>query len=232
MLCGTSCALNTLTGLVYHVLVTAPSQDPTFETSGRVNQKRRTRNAIVAAARGIIDRGESPTVAEAAAEALVSRTTAYRYFPTQESLLVELSVTMYVDEIEELLAQPLEGTEPDARMLEVVDVFNRHLLENEALWRTASRHYMDAWLAAYRAGNGPDTRLREGRRLRWISTILETLREQVPEPDLERLEAALCLVTGPEAITVLRDVCHLDPDQAVAVAHWAAQSLLNATRPT
>ena len=209
----------------------APSQDPTFETSGRVNQKRRTRSAIVAAARGIIDRGESPTVAQAAAEALVSRTTAYRYFPTQESLLVELSVTVYVDEIEELLALPLDGTEPDARMLEVIDVFNRHLLENETLWRTALRHYMDAWLAAHHAGKGPDTQLREGRRHRWISTILEPLREQVSEPDLERLEAALCLVTGPEAITVLRDICHLDADQAVAVAHWAAQTLLTATHP-
>ena len=42
------------------------------------------------------------------------------------------------------------------------------------------------------------------------------------------LEAALCLVMGGEAFTVLHDVCQLDPDEAIAVANWAAQTLLTA----
>ena len=37
--------------------------------------------------------GITPTVAQAVEFALVLWTTAYRYFPTQESLLLELSVT-------------------------------------------------------------------------------------------------------------------------------------------
>ena len=36
----------------------------------------------------IAENGAAPTVAEAAAAALISRTTAYRYFPNQTSLLV------------------------------------------------------------------------------------------------------------------------------------------------
>ncbi len=56
----------------------------------RVNQKRRTRAAIVTAAKDLIEQRATPTVAQAAEAALVSRTTAYRYFPTQESLLVEV----------------------------------------------------------------------------------------------------------------------------------------------
>src|SRR2546425_8992680 len=59
-----------------------------YELSGRTRQKQRTRIALVTAARELVARGETPTVDEAAASASVSRTTAYRYFPNQRSLLV------------------------------------------------------------------------------------------------------------------------------------------------
>ena len=63
-----------------------------WQREGRVNQKRRTRAAILAAAVELLKRGKSPTVAEVADAALVSRATAYRYFPTQEYLLFEAAL--------------------------------------------------------------------------------------------------------------------------------------------
>src|SRR4029079_4853081 len=54
---------------------------------GRTNQKLRTRNALIAAARELVAQGGSPTVEDAAAAASISRTTAYRYFRTQAELL-------------------------------------------------------------------------------------------------------------------------------------------------
>src|SRR5438105_15805173 len=57
----------------------------------RANQKKRTRAAIVQAASDLLREGTPPTVAEAAERALVSRATAYRYFPTQELLLLEVA---------------------------------------------------------------------------------------------------------------------------------------------
>ena len=206
----------------------ARSQDLSVASSGRVNQKRRTRAAIVAAAQAILDRGDTPTVAQVADEALMTRTTVYRYFPTQESLLVELSVTASVAKVEKLLATPLDGTTPEERVLELVAELNRYVAANEALFRTAQRHYLDTWLAAERAGDGHDQQLRAGRRHQWIASTLAPLRDTVPAADLRRLEAALCLVMGGEAFTVLRDVCNLDPDEAIAVASWAAHALLAA----
>jgi AcrR family transcriptional regulator len=209
--------------------VAAESQDPYVEASGRVNQKRRTRAAIVAAARAILDRGETPTVAQVAEEAQMTRTTVYRYFPDQESLLVELSVSIGVDEdFAELLARPLDGVTPQTRLLEVIDALNSYVAANEKLYRTAQRHYLDTWLAAERAGPRDGPQVRQGRRLRWISATLAPLRETMPDADFQRLEAALCLVTGGEAFTVLRDICGLEADEAMAVAHWAAQALLTA----
>ena len=147
-------------GLVYHKRMNVRRQELPPDSSGRVNQKRRTRTAIIAAAQAIVERGETPTVAQAANDALVSRTTAYRYFPTQESLLLELSINIDVREVEDLAAQPLDGTRPEDRLLEFVDLFNRHVLANERLYRTGTRHYMDMWLAAERIGRRPPVHAR------------------------------------------------------------------------
>ena len=59
-----------------------------YEQIGRVNQKARTREALIAAARDLLARGVLPTMEGAAAAAAISRTTAYRYFPTTRALLV------------------------------------------------------------------------------------------------------------------------------------------------
>src|SRR5438874_13639891 len=59
-----------------------------YELSGRTRQKQRTRGALVAAARELVTRGQTPTVDAAATIASISRTTAYRYFPNQRALLV------------------------------------------------------------------------------------------------------------------------------------------------
>src|SRR5262245_52056585 len=59
-----------------------------YETTGRVQQKSRTYQALLDAARELLAEGLTPTVEEAAQRASVSRTTAYRYFPNQRSLLV------------------------------------------------------------------------------------------------------------------------------------------------
>jgi hypothetical protein len=58
-----------------------------YEKTGRQMQKRRTREALVSAARELVAEGEAPTVERAAAAAGISRTTAYRYFTNQHSLL-------------------------------------------------------------------------------------------------------------------------------------------------
>ena len=58
----------------------------------RVQQKGRTRQALLSAAVQLVTSGARPTVAEVADAASVSRRTAYRYFPTQEQMLVEAAL--------------------------------------------------------------------------------------------------------------------------------------------
>src|SRR6201987_146926 len=56
---------------------------------GRINQKRRTRTAIIAACQQLIGAGADINMPAVARAALVSEPTAYRYFPDLASLLEE-----------------------------------------------------------------------------------------------------------------------------------------------
>lgn len=193
--------------------------------SGRVNQKRRTRAAITGAARELLAQGVAPTVAQAAEVAGVSRTTAYRYFPTQDALLIEVAVVSSVDEIDEMSEQPLGDEDAEERLRKVLGTFNRSLLEDETRHRTALRLYLDLWLASSAEGVESPV-VRQGHRRQWISRSLGTLDDQLSAKQRRRLAAALALVTGIEAIVTLRDVCQLDADEALEVTDWAIHALI------
>src|SRR5204862_8167427 len=126
-----------------------------------------------------------------------------------------------VDDIEELVARPTGDAGAAARAVEVLDLLNRHVLADEARYRTVLRLYLDLWLAA--VANGDEAPIvRVGRRRRWLDDSLAPLRDEIGDDALRRLVAGLSLLAGGEAMFVLRDVCQLAPDDALAVSKWAA----------
>jgi hypothetical protein len=140
---------------------------------------------------------------------------------------MELSVSVSVDDMEDLVAGLPDDASSEARVVDLASAYLRHTFENEVLYRTVVRHYMDTWLAAEAAGEGHEQPVREGRRRRWIDTALGP-RGAMSSKERKRLETALCLVIGSEAFLTLRDVCQLDEDEAVAVSRWAVSALVAA----
>ena len=195
----------------------------------RANQKARTREAIVEAAQQLHRRGITPTVAQAAELARVSRATAYRYFPTQEALIVEVTgITPRVLEVDKLL-ENLTTEDVETRLLQLQETFGPIVLAEEAQFRTALRVYQDTWLRSERNGdnkNGPA--VREGRRMRWLDKVLEPLHDDLPEEQKRRLRAALALTMGIDSIATMKDVCGLEDQEALAVLRWVAIVLLRA----
>jgi hypothetical protein len=104
-----------------------------YEHGGRSAQKARTREALVVAARDLIAGGATPTVDAAAAAASISRTTAYRYFPSQRALLVAAHP--------EVATRSLLPEDPPAdvvaRLDSVVRNFTAMIIDTEA-WRVSS----------------------------------------------------------------------------------------------
>lgn len=190
------------------------------------NQRSRTRAAIIEAATALMREGRPPTVTEAAERALVSRATAYRYFPTQESLLLDVAnVEALVKPVEELVASfPTE--DPAQRLAALVGTFTQAMLSDETLIRTGVRVYMDTWLANQR--DGSHIPVRAGRRMRYIDEVLRPLGERLGEPGRKRLRSALAVILGTEAVIAMKDSAGLDDDEEiVATLEWAAGALLH-----
>ena len=189
------------------------------------NQRNRTRAAIIEAATALLREGRPPTVAEAAERALVSRATAYRYFPTQESLLLDVAnVEALMKPVEDLVAS-FPTDDAAQRLAVLVRTMTPALLSDEALIRTGERIYMDTWLANQPDGN--HIPVRAGRRMRYIDEALRPLGERLGEPARKRLRCALALALGTHAVIAMKDSAGLDDDnEIVATLEWAAGALL------
>lgn len=192
-------------------------------------QKRRTRTALLAAAARLIAGGPTPSVAEVADAADVSRRTAYRYFPTQDQLLVEAALETLRPEVETALAAALShGAAPltdvaqaEARLDAAVTVMHRLALENEPLLRTMIR------LTAGRTGHALPPR--GYRRVEWLTSAVAPVKPRLGRQRFERLVSALTSCVGMDSLFLLQDTRGLSAPAAERVTRWAARALLAAS---
>ena len=117
--------------------------------SGRPNQKTRTRKDLLQAASRLMKQGRTPTLEEVAEEALVSRATAYRYFPSVEALLVEAAVDVAVPEPAELFRDDA-SRDPVARLQRVETALYDMILANEPPLRTMLAHTIQQGMSGRR----------------------------------------------------------------------------------
>lgn len=191
-------------------------------TSGRANQKRRTRKALLEAAAWLMKDGRRPSFDEVAEEALVSRATAYRYFTGIEPLLLEASLDIAMPG-PELFARDSSDNVAD-RVIRAEAAVARMVKSNE----TALRMMMVNALQASLVGDSVSVPARQNRRTPLIEAALAPLRRSLEPAAVERLAQALALVVGTEAHLVFRDVLQLDDEQAGAVKRWMIAALVEA----
>jgi AcrR family transcriptional regulator len=205
---------------------------PARASNERVQQKGRTRRALLAAAVELVTAGAQPTVAEVADAADVSRRTAYRYFPTQEQMLVEAAL----EGVRGIMSQAIEGSHgarPDienveARLDRAVKALQQSAVANEQLLRTMIRLTISSPPVAS-APADPPVRKRGYRRIEWIALALAPVKKKLGKRRYERLVSALAMCMGIEALIVLRDLRGLRASEAEEVSRWAARALLRAS---
>ena len=184
---------------------------------GRTGQKRRTFDALVAAARQLVANGATPSVDDAALVAGVARSTAYRYFPRQRELLAaahpETGATSLLPE-----NPPADVAE---RLDAVVTQFTRMILETEAQQRTMLRLSLEQTVEERRS-----LPLRQGRAIMWIAEALSPLQGKMTETGIHRLVLAIRSATGIESLVWLTDIAGLSREEAVASQRWTASALL------
>lgn len=188
-----------------------------YESTGRLNQKARTRAALLEAARELVKQGLAPSVEDAAAAASISRATAFRYFPNQRSLLVaaypEVEVTSFLDAD--------APADPEARLDAVLDRAMDILFGSEAAYRAMLKFSLEP-----NPADRGDLALRQGLRLAWIEDALEPVRERLTDHAFRRLVHALASIIWIEAVVVLEDLVGLSREEIIDVIRWSARSLL------
>ncbi len=192
-----------------------------YQQTGRVQQKARTLEALIAATRALLASGVTPTVAEAAESALVSRTTAYRYFPTQHALLL----AAYPEIGEDSVLGDHPPDDVDSRFEIVLTEMARQVTENGAPLRAMLKLSLDG------STERDPPLLRRGRRRAWVADALSPLREKMNDDHFDRLVLAITAATGIEVFVWLTDIARLEPDEALGVMRFSARTLLDTAQP-
>jgi AcrR family transcriptional regulator len=193
---------------------------------GRVNQKARTRAAIVDACRDLVRSGAEVTMPEVARRAMVSEATAYRYFPDLISLLREALEGTWPDPAE-ALAPVAQSADPAVRVAFACEYLLRGVHAYQGAVRAMISHTIVAPAAA---------RTRPGIRFGLIDHALAPFeagaspagRPALAPEALASLKQDLAIVVSAEAFFVLTDLCGLAPDDAIGRAARTAATLTSA----
>jgi AcrR family transcriptional regulator len=202
----------------------------TGDDTGRVNQKKRTRMAIIEACREIIRSGTPVAMPDVAKAALVSEATAYRYFPDLAALLNEALAGLWLSPAEAL--GPVAGS---ADPVERIAVACEFLLRGVLTYSGAVRAMIAATITR------PElAATRPGFRFGLIDEALAPLGDPGAATDpaeLAQLRKDLVAVVSAEALFVLTDLAGLAPEEAIASLVRTATTLTqcattqSATRP-
>jgi AcrR family transcriptional regulator len=191
-------------------------------TAGRVNQKLRTRVAIVQAAAELSRTGREVTMPEVARAALVSEATAYRYFPDLVSLLRE-AIGGQLPAAGEGLAAVADSDDPVERIAAATEFLLRHVLDRQGVVRALiAATLIRPAQAAARPG------LRFGLIDDALSPLEETVAAAARPAALTQLKRDLAVVVSAEALFSLTDLYGLDPEDAIASIVHTATTLTRA----
>ncbi|MES2896511.1 MAG: helix-turn-helix domain-containing protein [Pseudomonadota bacterium] len=196
------------------------------EKPGRPNQKQRTRKDLLDAAARLMKQGRKAGLEEIAEEALVSRATAYRYFPSVEALLLEAALHVALPQPGALFPDGAPA-DPVARLDRVEAAMHEMMAANEAPLRMLLANTLQAGLKGDAATDLP---ARQNRRTPLIEAALAPARDEFDPKALELLAPALALIIGTEAMVVFKDVLRLDERQSRKVTRWAIRALVAAAK--
>jgi AcrR family transcriptional regulator len=190
----------------------------------RRNQRLRTRKDLLLAAARLLKAGKTPTMDDVAEEALVSRATAYRYFPSLERLLVEAPLDDAMPDPRALFAGDSTMSAED-RVDKAEAALHAMICRNEAQLRVMLAHSLMQTTATNGASPTP---IRQNRRTPLIEAALAPVRDQLDNTSYKRLCAALAMVFGTESMLVFRDVLSVSDQEARKVKSWAVRALVRA----
>jgi AcrR family transcriptional regulator len=182
------------------------------------------RKIMLDAAMRLMQDGLIPSVSDVAGAAQVSRAPAYRYFPSQASL-----IQASVDEaLGPILAWKSESQDAEERVSQLVNFAYPRMETYEATLKAALRLALDQWARKHAGTLGGEAPMVRGNRIAVLNSAVAPLKGRLNRQDFDRLTQALSLIFGTEAFVVLKDIWGLDRKRAQEVALWTCHALIEA----
>jgi AcrR family transcriptional regulator len=188
--------------------------------------RRRTFRLLREAARELFRNGGPLTVPAVAERAGVSRATAYRYFPSNDAVVLHATMSLADNPLEDAeWSTPADMSPSDlrTRAADLVKATAAWAFEHETELRTMLRLSLDP------ERNELRNRRALTNRGRWISALLEGLPEDVAPAARERLASALVPLFGSDAVVWTTDMAALERGEAIELLAWMASALVAAT---
>ena len=190
-----------------------------FISFGRVQQKMKTRELLLAQANQYLISGQKPSLEAIAKSAGLSKATAYRYFPNVASLYREASLHIKSQSPKNLF----DGVPEENLKERIAVLINYHFdlfVENEREFRLFLSSIMQ---------DSVDNQSQYSRAGRRLLLIEEALRFKIAkmEPTVAKLLInSIGMILGIESFTILKDLSGLSPEEIKQTWQWSIDKLL------
>ncbi|WP_413483876.1 TetR/AcrR family transcriptional regulator [Morganella psychrotolerans] len=189
--------------------------------------RRRTFNLLINTALTLFEQGAIPSVSELAADAGVSRATAYRYFPTQSDLI---SATVNAS-LGPILTWRSDSPETHTRMEQLLAFAYPQMFKHEGALRAALYVSLQQWAqdrsASAKSQVNDEKKLIRGHRKAILANVVEPLKSQVDKDTLDKVIRAFSLVYGSEVFLVMKDIWKMDDSGVIDITQWMAKAIIN-----
>ena len=187
--------------------------------SGRIGQKRKTRELLLATAKKMLVKGENISVEQVAQVAGISKATAYRYFSNKDILLKEASLQRGLMDKDDLFGD-IDVCNLNARIEKLIDYHFEVLTTNEDVFRL--------YLGAIMQNSVRDKKnySRGGKRILLIAEALLPLKKEISKETFDKMVNAISLLMGIESVSILKDICGLENGSIQEMWKWMIQKII------
>jgi len=187
--------------------------------SGRIGQKRKTRELLLATAKKMLVKGENISVEQVALVAGISKATANSYFSNKGILLKEASLQRGLMDKDDLFGD-IDVCNLNARIEKLIDYHFEVLTTNEDVFRL--------YLGAIMQNSVRDKKnySRGGKRILLIAEALLPLKKEISKETFDKMVNAISLLMGIESISILKDICGLENGSIQEMWKWMIQKII------
>lgn len=188
---------------------------------GRVQQKLKTREAILLTAQSLMESTTDFTLEDIAEHADISRATVYRYFSNVDVLCAEAALNLHVKSTNDLLEE-VKHLNMHETLIHIQEYFNQLASDHEM----AFRKYLSVVLDESTQNENQKTTLRGARRPVVLEAAMQPYLKNMSPETSSNLMYIVTVLSGIEALVANKDVNGLDNDESSHLLQWALEMIL------